>query len=61
MGKSTRRNRNNKHKKTIKNLPCKAEVKVGFRSIENEYESSKYYTPDKANLNSQNKLVKLLN
>ena len=58
MGKGTRRNRNHKSSKTIKNRPCKEEIKVGFRSIENEYESSKYYTPDKANLNSQNKLVK---
>ena len=61
MGKRTRRNRNKKSSKTIKKLACKEEVKVGFKSIENEYESSKYYTPDKANLNSQNKLVKMLN
>jgi hypothetical protein len=60
MSKSTRRNRN-KSNKTIKNRPCKEEIKVGFKSIEDEYENSKYYTPDKANLNSQNKLVKLLN
>ncbi len=60
MGKNTRKNRN-KTTKTIKNCSCKEEVKVGFKSIEDEYESSKYYTPDKANLNSQNKLVKLLN
>jgi predicted metalloendopeptidase len=60
MGKNTRKNRN-KSTKTIKKCPCKEEVKVGFKSIEDEYESSKYYTPDKASLNSQNKLVKLLN
>jgi hypothetical protein len=45
MGKRTRRNRNKKSSKTIKNPPCKEEVKVGFKSIENEYEYSKHYTP----------------
>ena len=44
MGKRTRRNRNKKSSKTIKLLPCKEEVKVGFKSIENEYESSKFHS-----------------
>ena len=48
MGKSTRRNRHKKSSKTLKNLPCKQEVKVGFKSIENEYENSKVaYDNDK--------------
>ena len=61
MAKNTRSNNKKKFLKTLKRLPCIADKHVGFKSIEEEYEKSKFYTPDKANLNSQNKLVKMLN
>jgi len=44
----------------MKRIPCitDKDKHVGFKSIEEEYEKSKFYTHDKANLNSQNKLPK---
>ena len=55
--KTTKRNRSKKNK-TRKNSVAERE-KVTFGSFEDEYEKSKYYTPEKAKLNSEHGLVKM--